>query len=123
MITVACKLPNGLQLKLADKPETVVTLNGTHSSGAVLGYGMTEVDPDFFEAWLKEVGADYAPVKRGLIFAAKSANDARAKATEQSADITNGFEGADPTKEGVEPTEEMKQELAKNPPKTEKPKA
>lgn len=100
-ITVACKLPHGIVLKVGGKS---VTLNGANSSRIIGGYGLTSVDKDFYDAWKAEY-ASYAPLKNGLIFAQDSANKAEGQATEQ-AGIKSGLE---PLKQeavaaGVKPT-------------------
>lgn len=92
-VTVGCKLPNGLHLDVEGKR---TTLNGANSSRIVGGYGLSEVDKDFWEAWSKAY-ADSPLVKNGLVFAQGSANSAEAKAREQ-AEIRSGFERLEPGK-------------------------
>lgn len=111
-ITVACKLPHGLRLRLykpapaggAPAIAAEVVLAGSNSSNAVGGYGINDyVDAELFKTWLA-ANADYAPVKAGLIFADVKRDRARDRAREQSK-IVSGFEGIDPEKppEGVAP--------------------
>ena len=99
-ITVGCKLPNGLHIKVADR---VVTLNGANSSRIVGGYGLTTVDKDFYEAWAKEYAA-FGQLKDGLIFAQDKPADADAKAKD-NAKRKSGLEPLDADKPapGVKP--------------------
>lgn len=124
-VTVACKLPHGLQLELkgADGQAVRVPVKGNAAArrleiaddkGNVVqhegiasvqgGYGLTHgVDADFWAQWLKE-NADYAPVKNGMIFATAKGESAASKAREQ-AEIRTGFEPIDPLKPrpGIQP--------------------
>lgn len=114
-VFVGCKLPSGLYLDRADTEATPgiapdesqrVMLNGTSSvtdrSGLILpysgGYGVTEVDADFFNDWMAR-HKDYPPVKNGLIFVVDKEADARKEARGR-AGVQNGFEGANPDKPG-----------------------
>lgn len=94
-VIVGCKLPNGLHLDYAGKR---VTLNGSNSAEVIGGHGLTMVDKEFFEGWLKE-RHDYAPVKAGLIFAHDKESNARAEAKEKASN-PSGFEGVNPDKPG-----------------------
>lgn len=95
-VTVGCKLPHGLKVKL-DGVE--VTFNGANSSRVVGGYGLTEgIDKDFFDKFMA-VHADLPYVKNELIFAQEKANSAVSAAKER-ADEKTGFEGLDPEKPG-----------------------
>jgi hypothetical protein len=84
-VTVACKLPNGLQLKLEGKPPVELLGNSVPFGVAprdIGGYALTHgVDAEFFEAWITKY-KDYEPVKRGLVFAYTKEQDARARALE-----------------------------------------
>lgn len=99
-ITVGCKLPHGLIIKTGNKS---VTLAGANSSRIVGGYGLTQVDKDFFDAWSKEF-AQFGPLKNGLIFAQAKIESAEAQAKEQSV-ITTGLEplNLDKPAAGVKP--------------------
>lgn len=109
-VTIACKLPNGLRVRHAEKE---VELVGANHSKAIAGFGLTKgVDSDWFASW-KAAAGDFPPLKNGSIFAqvdAKAADEAAEKA-----DIPTGLEGLDPDKPaaGIEPTDEMKAEIAK----------
>jgi hypothetical protein len=102
-ITVACKLPNGLILKVGN---TAVTLNGANSSRIVGGYGLTTVDKDFYEAWAEKF-ASFQPLQNDLIFVQDTANKAEAQAKEQS-DVRSGLEPLNPDTPvpGVKPAAE-----------------
>lgn len=89
VVTVACKLPNGLQI---EQDGYVVTLNGANSSNIIGGYGLTEnVDKDMFEKWLA-AHANQKYVQRELVFAQARTESAQSKAKENSA-IKSGLEG------------------------------
>lgn len=89
LVTVGCKLPNGLVL---DQDGYTVELNGSNSSLVVGGYGLTEgVDKDAFEKWLS-VHKDQPYVKKDLVFAQAKTNSAQAKASE-NAQVKSGLEG------------------------------
>jgi hypothetical protein len=91
-VSVGCKLPHGLQIKVAD---TVVVLAGTNSSLVIGGYGITEgVDKDFFDAWMA-ANADSAAVKGEFIFSHSKTENVKAEAAD-NAQNTNGFEGLNP---------------------------
>ena len=108
-VTVACKVPNGLILRLfnmAEHDEPVmgggtktvkkavqtgeqVTVAGPATPFGVAprypiigGYAMTpNVDADFFTAWLKQ-NADHDVVKKKLIFASEKVDSVAAKAND-----------------------------------------
>lgn len=103
MVVVGCKLPHGLHL---DHGGRRVTINGANSSRLVGGYGFTEIDREFWEAWL-EGHKEYPPVVHGLVYAQTDAKSAESKADEQ-AGILSGFEPIDPASPGpgIEPVEE-----------------
>lgn len=90
-VTVGCKLPHGIIIEHPAAPDNKVLLKGLNRV-AIIGadYATTEVDGEFWEAW-KAKNADFAPLKSGAIFEAKSAADAVAVAREL-ADEKTGFE-------------------------------
>ena len=89
LVTVGCKLPNGLVLEIGGYQ---VELSGSNSSLVVGGYGLTEgVDKDAFEKWLV-AHKDQPYVKRDLVFAQAKTNSAQAKASENSK-VKSGLEG------------------------------
>ena len=110
-ITVCCKLPAGIHLPaVAKMPEDFVppVLRGayTHPSfnkytGArdSIAFGKTEVDADYWKAFTEQY-ANWAPLKRGMIFSAEKPADVKAKAREAEGKKT-GFEGADVTAKGT----------------------
>jgi hypothetical protein len=103
-VTVACKLPHGLELRLykveKDTPAQLlpgdpVVLAGTNADNAVGGYGLTEnVDAAFFAAWMDQ-NQTFPAVRAGLIFADDSTAKVRDRAVEQ-ARLESGFEGINP---------------------------
>lgn len=94
-VTVGCKLPHGLIIKTGGKS---ITLNGANSSKIVGGYGLTQVDKDFFDAWKTEF-AQFAPLKNHLIFVQEKPANAEAQAKEQT-EVKTGLEPLDPAKPG-----------------------
>ena len=94
-IFVGCKLPHGLFL---DHNGTRVALNGANT-GTIVGVdgvktGLTEVEKDFFDAWLA-AHKDAPYVANGMVFANDKLNDTKAEAAEM-ASVKTGFEGLDP---------------------------
>lgn len=89
-IVIGCKLPHGLTITHPVTKEKV-TVAGLHAS-KVIGstYMTTEVDADLWAAW-KTVYSDYAPLKNGAIFEARSATEAKEKAADLVKEKT-GFE-------------------------------
>lgn len=135
-VTVACKLPHGLRLRLQkqftvrepslnNESRTVeqwvptgdeVVLKGVaHEFGQAPraelagGYALTPgVDKDFFEAWLAQ-NKDTEIVRQHLVFAQGQHESARAQATDQQ-EIRTGLEPLDPNNlpiRGVETADEQ----------------
>ncbi|EOB5436647.1 hypothetical protein [Yersinia enterocolitica] len=89
VLTVGCKLPNGLVL---EQDGYQVELNGSNSSLVFGGYGLTEgVNKDAFDKWLS-VHKNQPYVKNDLVFAQAKTNSAQAKASE-NAKVKSGLEG------------------------------
>lgn len=104
VVTVGCKLPNGL---LIDVDGKVTHLLGANSSNVIGGYGLTEnVDKEYFEKWLKQ-HANQPYVKGEMVFAQAKTNSAQSKASE-NASVKTGLEGLPQDKpvEGVVKDEE-----------------
>lgn len=55
MVTVGCKLPNGLMLEVGPKQVQVAGWRN-NAVKIVGGYGLTQVEKAFWEAWLAEHG-------------------------------------------------------------------
>lgn len=91
IVTVGCKLVNGLIIEVADKK---VTLNGANSSEIIGGHGLTEVSKDLWDAWYA-ANKELTFVKKGLVFASVKEADAKAQAKERAKNKT-GLEGLDP---------------------------
>lgn len=109
-VTVGCKLPNGIIIEQGGK---TISLNGANSARIAGGHGLTVVDGNLFTAWM-EAHKDFAPVKKGLIFAHESPKRVEEMAAEREENKT-GMEPIDPEKPGggVEPTDEMKKTIRK----------
>ncbi|APW68809.1 hypothetical protein LFZ4_09760 [Salmonella enterica subsp. enterica serovar Antsalova str. S01-0511] len=89
MVTVGCKLPNGLMLEVGPKQVQVAGW-WNNAVKIVGGYGLTQVEKAFWEAWLAEHCLQ-PYVKNGVIFAQDKANSAAAQATEQKT-VKSGLE-------------------------------
>lgn len=111
-LSVACKLPNGLQmdLKMPDgSTKTVILAGSAVKWGAApvdggTGYAITtNVDADFYEEWMKR-NASLKLVRENFIFALPKAGEVRAKSHELSG-LKTGMEPLDPEKPapGIEP--------------------
>lgn len=126
-ITVGCKLPNGLILRLFQMTERVenVAGGGTRSfkiaeqvgehvvikgnklpfgeapEYQIIGsYALTQgIDAEFFAAWMKQ-NADHEAVKNGLIFAATNQSDA-IDIAKDNRDRKSGLEPIVPAEHGV----------------------
>lgn len=92
-VTVACKLPQGLRIRLENGPEVV--LAGANSPWAIGGYGLTQdVDADVWEA-IKVQHSEHPAFVNGFIFA----NSEHASVVDQLTDEKarkGGFEAIDP---------------------------
>lgn len=113
--SIACKLPHGLIVRVYQKGEgedgkpvmvaasEPLKLNGANDPGAVFGFGMTEVDTETWEAWLKQ-NANFPAVKNGLIVAQPNSSRAIDQAKDHQTAKT-GVEPIDPEKpaKGIEP--------------------
>lgn len=95
LVTVACKLPNGLEIRIPDTKH-VVKLHGTHSPYTLMGHGMTDVPADKWAA-IEEHYADAAWLKNEVIFAMRDKESAVDKAEDRK-DEKAGFEPIDPNK-------------------------
>jgi len=88
VMSIGCRLPTGLVIEIEGANR--VTLEGQRQTqkGSKLillsedDYGVTQVDTDFWEAWKKHVGPNYAPLKSGAIFEAVDEKSARSVARE-----------------------------------------
>jgi hypothetical protein len=109
-VTVACRLTHGLHIQLHEKGQTQdgapimqpkgerVFLRGANTSKIINGVGLTEVDADFWNEWLKQ-NTRFDPVKSGGIFAQGTRQNAIAQAEEMASEKT-GFEPINPDKPG-----------------------
>lgn len=95
MVTVACKLPNGLEIAVPNSKERV-KLHGFNSPFAVADHGMTDVKADIWAA-IEEHYAEFAWLKNEAVFAMRDKKSAVAKAEERE-DEKVGFEPIDPNK-------------------------
>jgi hypothetical protein len=101
-VVIGCRLPNGIILEHPENPAKKVLLNGLNKV-TIIGapYAHNDVDSDFWDAWL-EVNKDFAPLKNGAIFVAKSSEHAAAKGREVAKEKT-GFEAMPQVSDGVKP--------------------
>lgn len=90
-VVIGCRLPNGLIIRHPNPQfNAEVKLNGLHSSKLIArdgspaaSYVTTEVDQELWDAW-KIAYRDFAALKNGSIFEAKSLTDAAAQGKERS---------------------------------------
>ena len=107
-ITVGCRLPTGLILRLFGENMVEVgsvELKGQNAdmNGALFikptHCGYTEVDKDFWDKWVAQ-NADFAPYASGAIFAEATESKARGAAKERVKEKT-GLEGVSTDGNGV----------------------
>lgn len=92
MLTIACKMPQGLHIPLPDG--THLKLHGTHSPFALMGHGMTDVKADVW-AIVEERYAESAWLKNEVVFAMGDKESAADKAEDRQ-EVKAGFEPVDP---------------------------
>lgn len=90
-VTIGCKLPTGLTLRVGTATHT---LAGANAATLIGGYGLTQVPEDFWAAWSSNY-AEYPPLKLGLVFAQPTAQKAAGQAQEQ-ANLRTGQEAINP---------------------------
>lgn len=90
-VIVGCKLPHGIVLENPLDPAQKVTLNGLNKI-EIIGatHATTEVDAEFWDLWEKS-NPDFAALKSGAIFVAKTAAEAKSIAKEYAKEKT-GFD-------------------------------
>ena len=112
VVWVESKLPWGLDIFLDQdgvdeqsgkpikipRPDTRVRLNGANSGRIVGGYGMTQVDAEFWAEWMK-THKDFPPVKSGAVKAQPTRERAMAQAMDEK-DLKTKLEPIDPDKPG-----------------------
>lgn len=84
-VTIGCRLPTGLVIEVNQHKVTLEGQRQAQERSPIIlltedDYGITEVESSFWEAWKKQVGDDFTPLKSGAVFEAKSAREAGAKA-------------------------------------------
>ena len=98
MVTVGCKLPNGLLLELN---HIQVELNGSNKAAIIGGdTGYTDVDDDFWAAWSKAYEG-YGPLVSGSVFVAKDRKSAEAIGNERKK-LKTGFEPMEQKAPGID---------------------
>lgn len=90
-LTIGCKLPTGLTLRLGGVEHK---LAGANAATLIGGYGLTPVPEDFWAAW-SATYAEYPPLKLGLVFAQTTPQKATAQAQEH-ASLRTGQEAINP---------------------------
>lgn len=105
IVTIGCRLPNGLVLEHPDDKTKKVTLSGKNKA-TIIGtdYALTPVDSDFWDRWM-EVHSGFPALKSNAIFVAKNPNDAHAIAKEVAKERT-GFEPMKQDSSGVKTAKE-----------------
>lgn len=82
-VTVGLKLSGDLELELNGKKQ-VVNGHAKNLIQGIDGHGLTEVDKDFWDAWLAQ-NKETRLVKGGFIFAQETNEKAKAEAKEKRA--------------------------------------
>jgi hypothetical protein len=85
-VVIGCRLPSGLIIDIGPEHPTV-ELAGKRQAQEGLPIiilrepdcGYTSVPEEYWEAFKKRVGPDFAPIKSGAVFEAKDPKDAKAK--------------------------------------------
>lgn len=98
VVTVACKLPQGLHIHLKDGDgivQKVIKLHGSASPYAIGGYGLTQGVPAADWTAVQEQHADALWLKNEFVFANNDA-DSVADQVEERKDVLGGFEPIDP---------------------------
>jgi hypothetical protein len=104
MVSVGCRLPNGIVLEHPLDPNNKVELNGLNRAKVVgAGYGVTNVPREFWDMW-SSVHKDFGPFKAGAIFSASSESDVAIVAAEVAREKT-GFEQMPQNGMGIKPAE------------------
>ena len=91
--TIACKLPQGLQIPMPDG--RTIKLHGSASPFQIAGHGMTKGVAESDWTAITTLFADAAWLKNEAVFASSKEEDASAKAIEFK-DIDRGFDPIDP---------------------------
>lgn len=91
-VVMGCKLPMGLHIGVGTKH---AKLNGSNTSRIAGGYGLTDVDKELAEQWMK-IHEKTGTVAAGLVFVQSTESNATAQAKDQ-ADVKSGMEQLDPT--------------------------
>ena len=98
-LTIACKLPQGLDIRLPHH-KIHIKLHGPHSPFAVAGHGMIRgVKASDWEV-IKEVFAEALWLKNEFVFAMADPESAADKAEEREK-VNAGFDPVDPDKPGA----------------------
>lgn len=115
MLTIGCKLPSGLIMEAGKPGEsnyTQVQLNGANQgeyvgrqeSGKIFipkteqGYGLTQVDSEFFAAWRKQYKVNAERwIREGIIFVVEDKASAQAAAAD-NVEVKTGYEQLNPDK-------------------------
>jgi hypothetical protein len=112
-VIVCCSLPNGLICRVGDKrvhlrgsanyiqPNPKRKFKGPDPQSVVYQHTMTPVDKEFWDAFVKNMGPDFAPFKSGAIYWAKDKGSATAQAKDAEG-MRTGFEQLNPGEHGVQ---------------------
>lgn len=105
-ITIGCRLPSGFVLDVGGVRVEIAGQRQAQAGRDIIlltpdDFGRTEVDASFWEAFKKQVGPDFAPIKSGVIFEAANPKEAKAKHKDLKGEST-GFEPLDKAAAGIE---------------------
>lgn len=92
VVFVGCRLPNGIILEHPNNPNNKVEIAGTRATKVAVPYVVTEVDRDFWDAWLL-VHSDFAPLKNKSLFVESTLDRAQSMGKEVATERT-GMERA-----------------------------
>lgn len=94
MLTIACKMPQGLHIPMPDG--SMLKLHGTHSPFALMGHGMTDVKTATWNI-VEDTYANAPWLVNEVVFAMGDKESAADKAEDRQA-VKAGFEPVDPLK-------------------------
>lgn len=108
-VFVASRLPFGLLIEHPQDPNIKVELAGiprSDSGRIITPYGETEVDKDFWDAWVEE-NQNFTAYKNGVIFATASKKDLALEAQHyEGKDALTGLEPIPQKVDGIKPADE-----------------
>lgn len=107
-VVIGCRLPHGLEITHPNPEDgRKITLAGYHSNRLVTRSGepaqlfaTTDVDADLWDAW-KIAYRNYKPLQQGLVYEARTEQEAAQKFKSEFRKAKTGFESLDKAAHGV----------------------